>query len=92
VRLLAEGTRFIGLWVGASAEEAQALNDDIGARLPIAIRALDPNSALARHLGAGAGSVILVRPDAYVAARIDPATPAAIESTLRRALSLEPTS
>ena len=90
VRLLAEGTRFLGLWLGAGRAEAQALNDDLGARLPIAIHALDPHSALARHLGAGGGSAVLVRPDAYVAARIDRATPAAIEAALRRALSLEP--
>ena len=106
VRLLADGTRFLGLWVGASRSEAAALGDDLGARLPIAVHALDPAGALARHLGAhagagtvtgtgagtgpaGTGSFILVRPDAYVAARIDSPTPATIEAALRRALSLE---
>jgi 3-(3-hydroxy-phenyl)propionate hydroxylase len=88
IRLLGEGTRFLGLWFGASRADAAALSDDIGARLPLAVHSVEASGTLARHLGAVAGSFVLVRPDAYVAARIEPATPAAIEAALRRALSL----
>jgi len=53
------------------------------------VHAVDGTGALARHLGAAPGSFVLVRPDAYVAAQLASAAPAAIEAALRRALSLE---
>jgi len=89
MRLLGDGTRFLGLWLGASREQAAALDDALAARWPLAVHAVDAAGALARHLGVGAGGFVLVRPDAYVAARLESAAPAAIESALRRALSLE---
>jgi len=55
------------------------------------VQAVDGAGALARHLGAAPGSFVLVRPDAYVAAQIASAAPAAIDTALRRALSLEET-
>jgi 3-(3-hydroxy-phenyl)propionate hydroxylase len=87
--LLGEGTRFLGLWLGASRAQAAALDDELSARWPLAVHAIDGDGALARHLGAAPGSFVLVRPDAYVAARLESAAPAAIETALRRALSLE---
>ena len=90
MRLLGEGTRFLGLWLGASHEEAASLEEQLAARWPIAVRALDTGGALARHLGAAPGTFVLVRPDGYVAAQLEAAAPAAIETALRRALSLEP--
>jgi len=89
MRLLGDGTRFLGLWLGASREQAAALNDELAVRWPLAVHAVDGAGALARHLGAAPGSFILVRPDAYVAAQLASAAPAAIEAALRRALSLE---
>ncbi len=88
MRLLGDGTRFLGLWFGASAEQVTALDNDLGARRPLAVHAVDPTGTLARHLGVAAGTFVLVRPDAYVAAQIAAATPAAIEAALGRALSL----
>jgi hypothetical protein len=90
MRLLGDGTRFLALWIGAGRGAAATLQDAL-ARWPITVRALAADGALARHLQAGAGSAVLVRPDAYVAARIDAATPERIEAALRQALSLEVT-
>jgi len=87
MRLLGEGTRFLGLWLGATREQVAALNDAIGPRWPIAVQAIDAAGALARHLGAGAGSFFLIRPDAYVAAGIEAPTPARVEAALRQALA-----
>src|SRR5450755_4136855 len=90
MRLLADGTRFLGLWIGASGAEIAAAQS-LAARLPITLHGLGAESVLARHLRAGSGAVVLVRPDAYVAARIEAATPERIETALRHALSLEAT-
>jgi 3-(3-hydroxy-phenyl)propionate hydroxylase len=86
--LLRDGTRFVGLWCAPApgvVEAAQALN----ARWPLALRVIDADSALAEHLGARAGSCVLIRPDAYRAATIADATAPRIEAALRRALSKE---
>jgi len=88
MRLLGDGTRFLGLWLGASREQAAALDAELAARWPLAVHAVEGAGALARHLGAAPGSFVLVRPDAYVAARLASAAPAAIETALRHALSL----
>ena len=87
MRCLADDTRLLGLGVGASAAALSALQP-IAARLPVAFCAIDADSELVRHLGARPGSVVLVRPDAYVAAQIDAATPERVEAALRNALSL----
>ena len=86
MRELAEGTRFLGLWFGAGAAElasVQALEDD----WPVRFRSAEAGSAFARHLKAEAGTLVLVRPDAYVAALVDRATPGGIEALLRSALA-----
>ena len=87
MRLLAGGTRFLGLWVGGEGEALAAMRS-IEARFPISLRAIAEASRAARHLGVEAGTLVLVRPDAYVAARIENATLQTAESALRRALSL----
>jgi 3-(3-hydroxy-phenyl)propionate hydroxylase len=89
MRLLGAGTHFLGLWLGASRDQVAALNGELGERWPIAVHASDADGSLARHLGAGAGTFFLVRPDAYVAARIESATPARVEAALGRALARE---
>jgi len=89
MRLLGEGTRFLGLWLGASRDQVAALNDALGGRWPLAVHSVDAAGALACHLGVGAGTFVLVRPDAYVAAGIDAATPSRVENALRRALARE---
>jgi len=88
MRLLADGTRFLGLWTGAANASWAALQS-LASTWPIAFRAVAADSELAAHLGAGAGTLVLVRPDAYVAARIENASPASVETALRAALSLE---
>jgi len=88
MQLLGDGTRFLGLWLGASREQGAALNDALAVRWPLAVRAVDAGGALARHLGATAGSFVLVRPDAYVAAQLASAAPGDIDAALRRSLSL----
>ena len=90
MRLLGDGTRFLGLWLGAGDAELASLAE-LAARLPIALHAAEADGALARHLGAAPGTFVLVRPDAYVAAQIADATPARVEAALRRALALEET-
>ncbi|MEO5843426.1 MAG: FAD-dependent oxidoreductase [Caldimonas sp.] len=88
MQLLGDGTRFLGLWFGAGVEAAKALDADLGARRPLAVHAVALSGTLARLLGATAGTFVLVRPDAYVAAQIAAATPASIEAALGRALSI----
>ncbi|HEY2561393.1 MAG TPA: FAD-dependent monooxygenase [Caldimonas sp.] len=86
--LLAGETRFLGLWVGAAEAEIAALGD-LMRRLPIAVHAADVDGALARHLGVARGTLVLVRPDAYVAVTIEAPSAARVEAALRRALALE---
>ena len=87
MQLLAGGTRFLGLWIGASDADIASLAD-VARRLPIAAHAVAVDSALGAHLAA-AGTLVLVRPDAYVAATIATPTPDRVEAALRRALALD---
>jgi hypothetical protein len=48
----------------------------------------DEGGRFARHLGVTAGGVALVRPDLYLAARIDRPDPAAVVAALSRALCI----
>lgn len=91
MRLLGEGTRFLGLWLGASDSDLATLAD-VARRLPLSLHAVEPDGALAHHLGADPGSFVLVRPDAYVAACVAAPTAANAEAALRRALALDATS
>ncbi|HZV93179.1 MAG TPA: FAD-dependent monooxygenase [Caldimonas sp.] len=90
MRCLGGGTRFLGFVVDAGpALEGLA---QLGARWPVAFHAIDTASPLAAHLGVSAGDVVLVRPDAYVAARLRADDPVSVEAALRAALSRdEPT-
>jgi hypothetical protein len=88
MRLLREGTRFLGLWIGAEKTDAAALQEIVTTR-PLDVHAVAPEAELARQLGLAAGTGVLVRPDAYIAAQIDAPTPALIDAALRRALALE---
>jgi 3-(3-hydroxy-phenyl)propionate hydroxylase len=90
MRLLGDGTRFLGLWSGAG-DAALATLAQVARRLPLALHAAEPDGAFARHLGAAPGTFVLVRPDAYVAARIAAPTAANVEAALRRALALDAT-
>ncbi len=90
MRLLADGTRFLGLWIGASDADLASLRE-VSSRWPLVVRAaaVDGDGDVARQLGVGAGTLVLVRPDAYVCAELAAPTAAVVESALRRALSLE---
>ena len=88
MRLLADGTRFLGLWIGA-ANEAFAALQPLTMRWPLLLRRIAADSKLARHLGAEADTLVLVRPDAYVAMQLAHATPARFEATLRATLSFD---
>ena len=81
-------TRFLGLAIGADAATLVRLDEE-AALLPIDFRAVDPKSPLAVHLGAAAGTVVIVRPDAYVAATLPEATPQAVQAAMRSALGLD---
>jgi hypothetical protein len=61
----------------------------LGGRWPIDFRRIDAAGPLAAHLGAEEGEVVVVRPDAYVAAFLSDATLAGTEAALRAALALE---
>ncbi|MGZ8259641.1 MAG: FAD-dependent monooxygenase [Caldimonas sp.] len=88
MRCLAKGTRFLGLTVGADAGLLAEL-DELAALFPIDFRRIDPQSPLAIHLGAAAGSLVIVRPDAYVAATLTHATLETVSAALRGALGIE---
>ncbi|MDQ6629765.1 MAG: FAD-binding monooxygenase, partial [Pseudomonadota bacterium] len=86
MRCLAKGTRFLGLAIGADGAALQRL-EPLRSRWPVEFRGLDAASPLAVHLGVAAGSFVLVRPDAYVAATLADASPAGVEAALRAALA-----
>ncbi len=88
MQCLREGTRFLGLAIGADADTLEHLAM-LGARWPIDLRVVDADSPLAAHLGAAPGTLVLVRPDAYIAARLPDATTGAVELALRSALALD---
>ena len=88
VELLADGTRFAGLWVGGSAADLASLAS-VARRLPFAARAVAAEGVLAAHVAASPGTLLLVRPDAYIAATIAAPTPERVEAALCRALALE---
>jgi len=88
MQLLADGTRFAGLWIGGSGADVASLAD-IAERLPFFARAVAADGALAQHVGAGAGTLVLVRPDAYVAATIGQPSAERVAAALRRALALD---
>ena len=83
-------TRFLGLAVGADPATLVRL-DELAALFPIDFRRVDPASRLAAHLGAASGTVVIVRPDAYVAATLPVATPEAVASAMRDALGIDDT-
>jgi len=85
---LAGATRFLGLAVGADAATLVQL-DELAALFPIDFRGVDPAGPLAAHLGAAAGTVVIVRPDAYVAATLPAATPDAVAAAMRDALGVD---
>ena len=97
--LLREGTRFLGLWFSPPPDEAQRACHEL-ADLPLDLYAIghseglasrqDPEGVLARHLGldpaACAGTLCLIRPDAYLAATIPACTTAPLRQALMCAL------
>ena len=97
--LLRQGTRFVGLWFAPPPDEALRACRELAA-LPVDLYAIghsevlpvkqDPEGVLARHLGldpaACAGTLCLVRPDAYLAATIPACTAAHLQQRLQTAL------
>jgi 3-(3-hydroxy-phenyl)propionate hydroxylase len=86
--LLADGTRFAGLWIGGSDAEVASLAD-LAQRLPFVAHAVAADGALASHLRAAPGTLVLVRPDAYIAATIAEPSRDRVEAALRCALALD---
>jgi 3-(3-hydroxy-phenyl)propionate hydroxylase len=78
MRVLREGTRFVALWFGAPEAEAAARVQARGVRVLVA----RPEDDLGRHLGARENTLVLVRPDAYVAATIHDAERAGVDKAL----------
>lgn len=97
--LLRQGTRFVGLWFSPPPDEAQRACRELAA-LPVDFYAIghsavlpvkqDPEGVLARHLGldpaACAGTLCLVRPDAYLAATLPGCTAESLRQALQTAL------
>ena len=88
MRCLQRDTRFLGLAIGADAATLASL-DALAALFPIDFRCVDPAGPLAAHLGAAAGSIVIVRPDAYIAATLPEASADAVAATLRDALGID---
>jgi 3-(3-hydroxy-phenyl)propionate hydroxylase len=88
MQCLCDGTRFLGLAIGADDGALEHLAM-LSARWPVDFRAVDAASPLATHLGAAPGALVLLRPDAYVAATLPEATIGAVENALHAALALD---
>ena len=99
MRLLREGTALLALWFAPEAAPLAETAARLAAQgLPVQLLAVggsapdlhDPEGRLARHLGldpaACAGTVCLVRPDAYLAATVPAATLDALEAAVRTVL------
>lgn len=96
MELLADGTQCLGLWFAPARAQARAAAD-IAASIPLRLVAvggdsglptLQPDEILARHLGnPAAGSLFIVRPDAYRAALLRKPTPASISAAVHTALA-----
>ncbi len=96
-QLLRQGTRGLVLWRTPSAAEAEAMSSAL-AGLPVRLVALGGSSGLPTfeageaelaHLELAApGSLLLVRPDGYRAARLAAPTPAAVAAAVRHAFAL----
>ncbi len=89
MRLLADGTRFLGLWIGSADDAGLAALLPLTARWPLLLRAVAARTPLADHLQAAPGALVLVRPDAYIAATLAAATPGRVAEALGAALSAE---
>ena len=89
MRLLADGTRCLGLWIGDARDAGLAALQPLTARWPLVLRAVAAGSPLAGHLHGTHGTLVLVRPDAYIATTIAEATPERVAAALAAALSLE---
>jgi 3-(3-hydroxy-phenyl)propionate hydroxylase len=82
MRLLGEGTRFLGLLFGEPSPDLLARLRDLKTACPVELRTAAAEGPLATHLGARAGSFVLLRPDAYVAATLHDATEQDIRNLL----------
>ncbi len=81
MHLLRDGTRLLGLWFDPDPADVDAVRKAL-APLPVTLHAvggatalptlIDADRHLAAHLGARPGMLCLIRPDAYLAARLDP--------------------
>ena len=82
MRLLGEGTRFLGLLFGEPSRDLLARLRDLKTACPVELRTAAVEGPLAAHLVAYAGSFVLLRPDAYVAATLHDATEQDIRNLL----------
>ena len=86
MRCLREGTRFLVVAVGVE-DAALARLNALASLWPVQFRSVDMASPLAAHLGAAAGAVVLIRPDAYVAEIVPAAMAGSTAVALRAALA-----
>lgn len=100
MKLLRESTSFIGFWFAPDAAIAESAAQQIK-DLPVKLLAIggdcslptltDSNGTLARHLGLNpddcAGTLCLVRPDAYLGTTLSDCSPSDLRQSVRQALS-----
>jgi 3-(3-hydroxy-phenyl)propionate hydroxylase len=87
MQCLRDGTRFLVVAVGVEDAAALARLNALASLWPAQFRSVDTASPLATHLGAAAGMVALIRPDAYVAEIVPAAMAGATAVALRAALA-----
>ena len=87
MQCLAGRTCFVAFALGADAATLATLRS-LTDRYPVEVRGLEAASPLALHFGAAEGAVMLVRPDAYVAAVLLEPSVKTLERALCAALSI----
>ena len=90
MRLLRDGTRFVGLWFSPRRDADGATRERSARDGRWSCASSTPTARSPSTSKPGQSTCVLIRPDAYRAASIDDATPQSIEAALRAALSKEP--
>ena len=86
--LLAESTTFVALWPDATSASVDAVRAAVAGRPVRIIAVRDDDGTLAAHLATLPGQLALIRPDGYLAARLD--DPMALSPALDIALAVHP--